>query len=74
MYDERKDGREQRMRSHSARAAILAQLAKGDHELTAKQIRAELPGGQALRDIYYHLRVLEAGHAIARDGERYKLS
>jgi predicted transcriptional regulator len=73
MYDEGQNARE-RARSHSARTAILALLAKDDRELTAPEIRAELPGGLTLRNIYYHLSILETTHLIVRDGDSYRLS
>jgi repressor of nif and glnA expression len=70
---EGEDVREQRARCHSARAGILAVLAKDERELTAVQIQAELPDDLGLRDISYHLRILGANRLIAKDGERYRL-
>jgi predicted transcriptional regulator len=74
MYDEGKEARERRARSHLVRAAILALLAKGDREPTAPQIRAELPGGPTLRNVFYHLKTLEASRLIVKDDGYYKLS
>jgi predicted transcriptional regulator len=75
MYEEGEEAaRERRARSHSTRVAILALLANDDRDLTVPQIRAELPSGLTLRNIYYHLRVLEVSHLIARDGSRYRLT
>jgi Fe2+ or Zn2+ uptake regulation protein len=71
MWDE--EAREERVRSHSTRSALLNLLAEKERKLTAKEIRAELPGEPDLRSVYYHLRVLEASDLIARDGDRYKL-
>lgn len=73
MQDEGEDAQEERVRSHSTRAALLALLADDERRLTAGQIRAELPGAPDLRNVYYHLRVLEASDLIVRDGDRYKL-
>jgi Fe2+ or Zn2+ uptake regulation protein len=74
MHEEAEEAaRERRARSHSTRVAILALLAEDDRALTVPQIRAELPGDPTLRDVYYHLRVLEVTHLLARDGERYRL-
>lgn len=71
--EEGEAAREQRVRSHSARATILTLLAKDGRELTAPQIKAELSERLTLRDLYYHLRVLEVSHLLKRDGSRYKL-
>lgn len=74
MHDEAEEAaREQRARSHSTRVAILTLLGEGGRELTGPQIRAELPDDFALGNIYYHLRVLEVSHLLARDGSRYRL-
>jgi predicted transcriptional regulator len=72
--EEGEAARERRTRSHSTRGAILSLLAKDERELTVPQIRAELPESLTLRDIYYHLRVLEVSDLIARDGSRYRLT
>jgi predicted transcriptional regulator len=74
MYDEGREARERRARGHLMRAAILALLATDDREPTAAQIRAELPGGPTLRNVFYHLKTLEASHLIVEDDGRYKLS
>ncbi|HET8862722.1 MAG TPA: helix-turn-helix domain-containing protein [Solirubrobacterales bacterium] len=75
MHEEEEEAaRERRARSHSTRVAILALLAEDDRELTVPQIRAELPDSFTLRNIYYHLRVLEVSHLLARDGSRYRLT
>lgn len=74
MHEEAEEAtRERRARSHSTRVAILALLAEDDRELTVAQIRGELPDNFTLRNIYYHLRVLEVSHLLARDGSRYRL-
>jgi predicted transcriptional regulator len=67
------DEEDERVRSHSTRAALLALLAEGERKLSTVEIRAELPCEADLRSVYYHLRVLEAGEMIAREGNRYKL-
>jgi predicted transcriptional regulator len=74
MYDEGREARERRARNHPVRAEILALLADDGCEPTVEQIQAELPGDPTLRNVYYHLRTLEAGRLIVRDGGRYKLS
>lgn len=73
MQHEGEDAREERVLSHSTRSALLALLAEGERKLSAGQIRTELPGEPDLRNVYYHLRVLEATGLIERDGDRYKL-
>lgn len=74
MYEEEEEAAgERRARSHSTRVAILALLARDDRELTVSQIRTELPSSLTLRSLYYHLRVLEVSHLIARDGSCYRL-
>jgi DNA-binding transcriptional ArsR family regulator len=73
MYDEGKEARELRARSHPARVAILALLAKDGRELTIAVIRTELPRGMTLRDAYYHLRILKASHLVAEDSDHYRL-
>ncbi len=73
MYEEGRDAREQRVRSHSARVAILAKLALEDRELTAAQVRATLPEDMNLRTVYYHLRALKASRLIVEDEGRYML-
>lgn len=72
MHDEREEARERRARSHSARIAILALLAKD--ELTASQIRADLPGGPMLGNVNYHLRVLVDTGLVVRDDGCYRLA
>lgn len=74
MYDEGKEAREQRARGHLVRVAILALLAKDSRELTAAQIRTEVPDDPTLRNVYYHLRILEASRLVAEDEGRYRLS
>ncbi len=74
MYDEGMDPRERRVRSHTARVTILALLAKDQRELTAEQIRAELPDGPTLRSVYYHLRILGTSRLVVEDGGSYRLS
>jgi len=74
MYDEGREARERRARSHSTRVAILALLAKGDRELTEGEVRAELPDTLTLRNLYYHLQVLVASRLIVEDEGRYRLS
>lgn len=73
MRDEGEDAQEERVRCHSERAALLDLLAEDDRELSTEEIRAELPGDPDLRNVYYHLRVLEASDLVARVGDRYKL-
>jgi predicted transcriptional regulator len=73
MPDEGEDAREERVRSHWTRSALLALLAEGERKLSPGEIRAELPGEPDLRSVYYHLRVLEASELIEREGDRYKL-
>lgn len=73
MRDGGEDAEEERVRSHSTRAALLALLAGDERGLSAREIRIELPGEPDLRSVYYHLRVLEASDLVVRDGDRYKL-
>jgi Fe2+ or Zn2+ uptake regulation protein len=73
MRDDEEDAQEERVRSHSARAAVLDLLAEDKRELSPAEIRAELPGNPDLRSVYYHLRVLEEADLVAGDGDRYKL-
>jgi predicted transcriptional regulator len=74
MYEEEEEAaRERRARSHSTRVAILVLFEEDDRELTVPEIRVELPGDLTLRSLYYHLRVLEVSHLIARDGDCYRL-
>lgn len=74
MYDEGKEAREERARSHSARVAILGLLARKDRGLTPPQIKAELPGRPTLRNVYYHLRILKASRLVVENEGAYKLS
>jgi Fe2+ or Zn2+ uptake regulation protein len=61
--------RERRARSHSLRVTLLDLLAKDGRELTASQIRAELPDGPTLGRVYYHLKVLvDNGLVVMEDG------
>lgn len=73
MRDEGEEAQEERMRSHSTRAALLDLLAGDEVELSAEEIRSGIPGRPDLGNVYYHLRVLEANYLVARDGERYRL-
>jgi Fe2+ or Zn2+ uptake regulation protein len=72
MFDDGKDARERRARSHSTRIAILALLAKNERELTAREIRAEMLDGTSLRTVYFHLRTLTANGLVEEDGGRYR--
>jgi DNA-binding transcriptional ArsR family regulator len=78
MHEEEEEAaRERRARSHSMRVAILAVLAREDHEdreLDVSQIRDELDGDLPLRNLYYHLRVLKACRLVEEDGGRYGLA
>jgi predicted transcriptional regulator len=73
MRDKGEDAREERVQSHSTRAALLTLLSGDGSELSVEEIRAELPDEPDLRNVYYHLRVLEASDLVEKDGERYKL-
>jgi len=73
MHDEREEARERRARSHSERVAILEVLAQAGCELTAPQIRGELPGEPMLGYVYYHLRVLTDTGLITAEESSYKL-
>lgn len=74
MHDEGKEGRERRARGHSVRVAILDLLAKEGDELTAAQIRAELPDGPTLASINYHLRILGESRLVVAEEGCFKLS
>jgi predicted transcriptional regulator len=74
VYDEGKEAREQRARSHLVRVAILALLAEDDRQRTVVQIRAELPGGLTLRNVHYHLKILEASRLVVEDRGCYRLT
>jgi hypothetical protein len=74
MYGDGMEAREERVRSHSARVAILDLLAKDDAELTIAQIRDRLSGEPNLRSTHYHLGVLTASKLIVRNGSRYRLA
>ena len=70
----RNANREDAARQHPLRAEILTLLAKENLDMSASQIRAELPHDPALSAVAYHLRVLgETNLVIATDG-CYKLS
>lgn len=74
MHEEAEEAaHERRAKSHSTRVAILTLLGEDDRELTVPQIKAGLPDDSTLRDVYYHLRVLEVSRLLARDGNRYRL-
>jgi predicted transcriptional regulator len=74
MYDDGKEAREQRARSHQARVEILTLLEQDDRQRTAAQICAELPGGLTLRNIHYHMRILEASGLVLEDEGCYSLT
>ena len=73
MRDDEADAQEERVRSHSMRAALLVLLTEGEGGLSAGEIRTSLPDEPDLRSFHYHLRVLEANEMIVKDGNRYKL-
>jgi predicted transcriptional regulator len=74
MHDEGKEARERRARSHSVRAAILDLLAKDACELTASQIRAELPGDPTLVSVNYHLGILADNRLVVEEDDGFRLT
>lgn len=57
MRNEKEPDREKRLREHPIRQAIL-DLLNGEREMTAIEIRDELPEDPPLGVVLYHLRVL----------------
>lgn len=73
MKEEERDARERRARSHQARVAILDLLDQQEEELTAEQIKAQLPSAPPLAHVNYHLRVLGDSQLVGANGGRYRL-
>lgn len=71
--EEEEAARERRVRSHTARASILALLGTNEQELTEDQIRAGLGEDLTARNVSYHLRVLMANRLVVEEEGRYRL-
>jgi hypothetical protein len=71
---EEEAARERRARNHWARAEILALLGGNEQGLMLAQIRAALARDLSLRNVYYHLGVLESCRLIVEQDGRYRLA